>query len=40
MEALVLLGILICPIVVGGMMVWMILRMRGGSARGRDEAEG
>lgn len=29
---LVLLAILICPIVMGGMMLWMVLHMRNGAA--------
>lgn len=28
MENLLLLAVLICPIVMGGMMVWMTLQMR------------
>lgn len=32
MEPLLLLAVLICPIVMGGMMVWMMLQMRSGGA--------
>ena len=32
MEFLVLLAVLICPIVMGGMMVFMMLRMRSGGS--------
>jgi hypothetical protein len=32
----VLLAVLICPIVMGGMMLWMMLRMRRGSSQSRD----
>jgi hypothetical protein len=32
MEPLVLLAVLICPIVMGGMMLWMMFRMRSGSS--------
>ena len=32
MEPLVLLVVLICPIVMGGMMLWMMFRMRRGSS--------
>jgi hypothetical protein len=35
-EVLVLLAVLICPIVMGGMMLWMMLRTRGGSSQNRD----
>ena len=34
MEPLVLLAVLICPIVMGGMMVVMMRQMRGGATRG------
>lgn len=40
MEGLVLIAVLICPIAMGGMMVWMLLRMRGGSPRDRDGRRG
>ena len=32
MEPLVLLAVLLCPIVMGGMMLWMMFRMRSGSS--------
>ena len=32
MEFLVLLAVLVCPIVMGGMMLWMMFRMRRGSS--------
>jgi hypothetical protein len=35
MEVLFLLAVLVCPLVMGGMMVWMMRQMRGGA---RDEA--
>jgi hypothetical protein len=43
MEGLVLLLVLVCPIVMGGLMIWMIRSMRQGmhSSRGikeRDES--
>jgi len=37
MEALFLLALLICPIVMGGMMLWMMLRMRGHARRDRED---
>lgn len=37
MELLVLLGVLVCPLVMGGMMVWMMLQHRGRPAD-RDHA--
>lgn len=40
MELVLLLAVLICPIVMGGMMVWMWRQMRSGASRGdqtRDE---
>jgi hypothetical protein len=37
MEPLVLLAVLICPIVMGGMMLWMMFRMRSGRS-GADRA--
>lgn len=37
MEFLVLLAVLICPIVMGGMMLWMMLRMRSGGAERKPE---
>jgi hypothetical protein len=36
MELLLVLAILVCPIVMGGMMVWMMLRMRAGTT-GREQ---
>lgn len=39
MEILVLLAVLVCPIVMGGMMLWMVLRMRGNAARGREDEQ-
>ena len=38
MEYLLLLAVLVCPLVMGGMMVWMALKMRGG-ARGEPPHE-
>jgi hypothetical protein len=32
MEFLVLLAVLVCPIVMGGMMLWMMRQMRSGGA--------
>ncbi|HLG08956.1 MAG TPA: hypothetical protein VI409_09860 [Gaiellaceae bacterium] len=32
MEPFLLLAVLICPVVMGGMMLWMMIRMRSGSA--------
>jgi hypothetical protein len=29
MEVLLLLAVLVCPLVMGGMMVWMVRQMRG-----------
>jgi len=37
MEFLVLLAVLVCPIVMGGMMLWMMLRMRGHALRDRKQ---
>jgi len=37
MEPLVLLAVLICPIVMGGMMLWMMSRMRGRAPRDRED---
>lgn len=40
MELVLLFAVLICPIVMGGMMVWMWRQMRSGASRGdqtRDE---
>jgi hypothetical protein len=34
MELLLLLGLLVCPIVMGGMMVWMMFHMRRGATGG------
>jgi len=31
MEVLLLLAVLVCPLVMGGMMVWMMRHMRGGA---------
>jgi hypothetical protein len=31
MEVLLLLAVLLCPLVMGGTMVWMIRQMRGGA---------
>ncbi len=43
MELLLLLAVLACPIVMGGMMVWMMLQMRRGATGGdrprEDESE-
>ncbi len=43
MELLLILAVLICPIVMGGMMVWMVLQMRRGARAGdprrKDESE-
>ncbi len=36
MEPWVFLAILICPIVMGGMMLWMMRQMRGRSSRDDD----
>lgn len=36
MEGLVLLAVLVCPIVMGGLMIWMIRSMR----RGMHTSEG
>jgi hypothetical protein len=38
MEVLLLLAVLVCPLVMGGMMVWMIRQRRGG-ARGERPRE-
>ena len=38
MEVFVVLAVLVCPIVMGGMMVWMMLRMRGNGPRDGDGA--
>ena len=32
MEFLVLLAVLVCPIVMGGMMLWMMRQMRSGGS--------
>lgn len=37
MEILLLLAVLVCPLVMGGMMVWMMRQMRG--ARGEPPRE-
>ena len=37
MEFLVLLAVLVCPIVMGGMMLWMMFRMRGRAPRNRED---
>ena len=37
MEFLILLAVLVCPVVMGGMMLWMILRMRGHAPRDRKD---
>lgn len=37
MELLVVLAVLICPLVMGGMMLWMMLRMRGHGPRDRED---
>ena len=39
MEILVLLALLVCPIVMGGMMLWMMLRMRGHAPRDREHEQ-
>jgi hypothetical protein len=39
MEILVLLAVLVCPIVMGGMMLWMMLRMRGHAPRDRKDRQ-
>lgn len=39
MEFLVLLAVLVCPIVMGGMMLWMMLRMRGHAPRDRKDEQ-
>jgi hypothetical protein len=31
MEVLLLLAVLVCPLVMGGMMVWMMRQTRGGT---------
>lgn len=36
MDFPVLLAVLICPIVMGGMMLWMMLRTRGHAPRDRE----
>jgi len=42
-ELLLILAVLVCPIVMGGMMVWMMLQMRRGARAGdptrEDESE-
>ncbi|HUG64232.1 MAG TPA: hypothetical protein VMK83_03365 [Gaiellaceae bacterium] len=38
MEVLLLLAVLVCPVVMGGMMVWMVRQMRAG-ARGEPPHE-
>ncbi|HLF00032.1 MAG TPA: hypothetical protein VI540_09050 [Gaiellaceae bacterium] len=38
MELLLLLAVLVCPLVMGGMTVWMMRRTRGG-ARGEPPQE-
>ena len=37
MDFPVLLAVLICPIVMVGMMLWMVLRTRGGAPRDRED---
>jgi len=37
MEPWLLLAVLICPVVMGGMMLWMMLRMRGHAPRDRED---
>jgi len=37
MEPLLLLAVLICPMVMGGMMLWMMLQMRGRASRDRED---
>jgi len=34
MELLLILAVLICPLVMGGTMVWMMRQMRGGNRGG------
>lgn len=33
MEYLLLLAVLVCPLLMGGMMVWMMRQMRSGAGR-------
>jgi hypothetical protein len=37
MEVVLILAMLICPLVMGGTMVWMMRRMGRGTGRGREE---
>jgi len=39
MEPLVLLAVLICPVVMGGMMLWMMFRTRGHARRDRKDEQ-
>jgi hypothetical protein len=40
MEVLLLLAVLVCPLVMGGMMVWMMRQMRIGARRDPPHEEG
>ena len=37
MEPLLILAVLACPIMMGGMMLWRMLRMRGNAPRERED---
>jgi hypothetical protein len=37
MEMVLLLAVLLCPLVMGGTMVWMMRRTRSGTARGGEQ---
>jgi hypothetical protein len=39
MELLLLLAVLVCPLVMGGMMVWMLGRMQGHAPGDRDDEQ-
>jgi hypothetical protein len=39
MEFLILLAVLVCPVVMAGMMLWMMFRMRGHAPRDREDDE-
>jgi hypothetical protein len=39
MEVLLLLGLLVCPLVMGAMMVWMMREMRRGAGGGDHSGE-
>lgn len=39
MDTLLLLAVLVCPVVMGGAMVWMTLQMRRQGRRDREDEE-